>query len=85
MVWKLLTSEQKKIIKKNNLITNNEREDYKNIDLFGKIRQSSGERWDTYNYKNITNLVKNKSKVLDKSRDLLFILNHLEHFKPKIF
>lgn len=83
LVWKLLTSEQKKVIKKNNLIINNEREDYKNIDLFGKIRQSSGERWDTYNYKNITNLVQDKSKVLDKSRDLLFILNHLEHFKPK--
>ena len=83
LVWSLLDSNQRKIIKENNFKFNNEREDYKNIDLFGKIRQSEGERWDTYNYKKIINLINNRSLILDKSRDLIFILKHLENIKPK--
>ena len=44
LVWNILSIKDKEFIKKINFSFNNQREDYKNIQLFGKIRQSNGEK-----------------------------------------
>ncbi len=76
IIWNILETNLKNKILEINLQKNTQREDYKNIDLFGKIRQEDGERWDTFDFKNF------RSKNKDKSRDLIFLYNNLKLYNP---